>query len=181
MDDRLIAQVNATATSLREAAKAADEELRAEQREREAIDARIEQLQRLKQQLEEAISQAEGTVSFGSASARKKTTRKRTASKAAQKRTATKAAQKRTAKKAARKKTTRKRASRGNGAGRQEAVLKVLADADGPVRPAQVAEQLRASGREDTSSQVSAALAQLARTDRAVKVGQGLYQKGNSG
>lgn len=171
MDDRLIAQVNATATSLREAAKAADEELRAEQREREAIDARIEQLQRLKELLEEAIVQAEGTVSGSSTSARKKATRKRTAKKATRKRTA---------KKATRKKTTRKRASRGNGAGRQDAVLKVLADADGPVRPAQVAEQLRTSGREDTSSQVSAALAQLARGGRAVKVGQGLYQKGKS-
>lgn len=162
MDDRLIAQMNATATSLREAAKAADEELRAEQREREAIDARIEQLRRLKEQLEEAIAQAEGTVSVGSASARKRATRKRTA------------------KKSSRKKTTRKRTSRGNGAGRQDAVLKVLAGADGPVRPAQVAEQLRASGREDTSSQVSATLAQLARGGRVVKAGQGLYQEGTS-
>ena len=41
MDDRLIAQFNATAQSLREAAKAADEELRAEQWGRDAIGARI--------------------------------------------------------------------------------------------------------------------------------------------
>ena len=163
MDDRLIAQVNATATSLRDAAKAADDELRAEQRERDAIDARIEQLQALKKQLEEAIAQAEGTVSAGAGGARKKSVRKRTA------------------KKATRKKATRKRPSSRNGAGRQDAALKVLAGADGPMRPAQVTEQLRASGRSDTSSQVSAALAQLARTDRVVKVGQGLYRKGKSG
>lgn len=162
MDDRLIAQVNATATSLREAAKAADDELRAEQREREAIDARIEQLQALKAQLAEAIHQAEGTVSTGAGGARKKATRKRTT------------------KKTTRSKATRKRTASRNGAGRQDAVLKVLTSADGPMRPAQVAEKLRASGRQDTSSQVSATLAQLARTDRAVKVGQGLYQKGKS-
>ena len=162
MDDRLIAQVNATATSLRDAAKAADDELRAEQRERDAIDVRIEQLQALKKQLEEAIAEAEGTVSAGAGGARKKAARRHTAKKA-------------------RKKATRKRTSSRNGAGRQDAVLRVLAGADGPMRPAQVAEQLRASGRSDTSSQVSAALAQLARTDRAVKVGQGLYRKGKSG
>ena len=160
MDDRLIAQVNATADSLREAVKAADEELLAERRERDAIDARIEQLQSLKEQLKEAIAQAEGTAASGLASARKT------------------AARKRTAKKATRKKPTRKRASSRAGAGRQDAVLKVLSQAEGPMRPAEVAEQLRASGREDTSSQVSATLAQLARTDRAVKVGAGVYQRG---
>lgn len=158
MDDRLIAQINATARSLRDAAMAADEELREEQRERDAIDARIRQLQDLKKQLEEAIKQAESTASTDAGVVRKKAPRKRTA------------------KKATRKKTTRKRAGGRNGAGRQDAVLKVLAASDGPMRPAEVAEQLRASGRDDTSSQVAAALAQLARTDRAVKAGQGLYQ-----
>lgn len=162
MDDRLIAQVNATAKSLREAAKAAEDELRAEQQERDAIDARIGQLQSLKAQLEEAIAEAEGTVSSGPGSARTTATRKRTA------------------KKSTRKTSTRKGKSTPNGAGRQDAILKVLADANGPMRPAEVAEQLRAAGREDTSSQVSAALAQLARSDRAVKVGKGLYAQGGS-
>ena len=172
MDDRLIAQVNATANSLREAATAADEELRAEQRERDAIDARIEQLQGLKQQLEEAIAQAEGTASGTSATARKK---------AAKKRSAKKSTRKKTAKKTGRKKSARKRTSPRSGAGRQDAVLEVLSRTDGPVRPAQVAEQLRTSGRDDTSSQVSAALAQLTRSGRATKAGQGLYQKATSG
>ena len=160
MDDRLIAQVNATATSLREAAQAADDELRAEQQERDAIDARIQQLQALKRQLEEAIAQAEGTAKAGTTAPVKRATRKRT-----------------TAKKATRKKSTRKRASTRNGAGRQDAVLQVLSRANGPMRPAEVAKQLRQKGREDSSSQVSATLAQLARTGRASKVDQGLYAK----
>ena len=67
-----------------------------------------------------------------------------------------------------------------NGAGRQDAVLKVVSRANGPVRPAEVAEKLRSTGREDISSQVSAVLAQLARTERVVKVKEGLYQKASS-
>lgn len=159
MDDRLLAQINATANSLRDAARAADDELRAEQQERDAIDARIGQLQALKGQLDEAIAQAEGTATSGSAGAPQKATRKRTSKKS-------------TAKKA-----TRKKASARNGAGRQDAVLRVITDADGPMRPAQVAEQLRAGGRDDTSSQVSAALSQLANANRVAKVDQGLYAK----
>lgn len=163
MDDRLIAQVNATAKSLREAAKAADGELRAEQQERDAIDARIEQLQALKRQLEKAITQAEGTAAAGTKAPGKKATRKRPS-----------------AKKASRKKSTRKRASSRNGAGRQDAVLQVLSRANSPMRPTDVAKKLRDTGREDSSSQVSATLAQLARTGRATKVDQGLYTKAAS-
>ena len=48
------------------------------------------------------------------------------------------------------------------------------------MRPAEVAEKLRSTGREDISSQVSAVLAQLARTERVVKVKEGLYQKASS-
>jgi hypothetical protein len=163
MDDRLIAQVNATATSLREAAQAADDELRAEQQERDAIDARIQQLQALKRQLEDAIAQAEGTAKAGAAAPGKRATRKRTS-----------------AKKATRRRSTRKRASARNGAGRQDAVLQVLSSASGPMRPADVAKQLRQKGREDSSSQVSATLAQLARSGRATKVEHGLYAKSDS-
>ena len=163
MDDRLIAQMNATAKSLREAAQAADDELRVEQQERDAIDARIEQLQALKRQLEEAIAQAEGTAAAGTAAPGRKAARKRTS-----------------AKKATRKKSARKRASGRNGAGRQDAVLQVLSRANDPMRPAEVAKHLRQRGREDSSSQVSAALAQLARSGRATKVDQGLYAKTDS-
>ena len=173
MDDRLIAQVNATATSLREAARAADDELRAEEQERDAIDARIEQLQALKRQLEEAIAQAESTLEAGTGSAGTKAARKRSTTKKATRKRAT-------AKKATRRKSARKRSSSPNGVGRQDAVLQVLSRADGPMRPAEVAEQLRATGRGDSSSQVSAALAQLARSGRATKVEQGLYAKGGS-
>lgn len=180
MDDRLIAQVNATAKSLRDAAKAADKELSDAQEERKTIDARIEQLRSLRDQLESAIAEAEGTASGGrrtpggtrgparKKAARRKSTRKKATSKKA-------ASKKATSKKAASRKTAGRRASRSNGAGRSDAVVGVLARASGPMRPAQVAEQMRAAGRDDTSSQVSATLSHLARTGKVSKVGDGVY------
>lgn len=170
MDDRLIAQVNATAKSLRDAAKAADKELSDAQEERKTIDARIEQLRSLRDQLESAIAEAEGTASGGRRApggtrgpARKKAVRRKSTRKKA------------TSKKAASRKTAGRRASRSNGAGRSDAVVSVLAGANGPMRPAQVAEQMRAAGRDDTSSQVSATLSHLARTGKVSKVGDGVY------
>lgn len=86
MDDRLIAQINATASSLREAADAADRELADAKDERAAIEARIKQLQSLRDQLKSAIKEAERTASAGQRAAahtstRKKATRKKTARK----------------------------------------------------------------------------------------------------
>ncbi len=168
MDDRLIAQVNATATSLRDAAKAAEQELSDAQDERAAIDERIAQLQALRDQLEAAIVQAEGTVSGGKRSSgrsrpatRKSSTRKSSTRKASSRKKATK-------------KSTRRRVS-GSGAGRSDAVVRVLDASSEPMRPAQVAEQLRAGGREDTSSQVSATLSHLSRAGKVTKVSEGIY------
>jgi chromosome segregation ATPase len=175
MDDRLIAQVNATAKSLREAAKAADKELSDAQEERKAIDARIEQLEALRAQLGSAIDEAEGTASGG----RRGSSSSRAPAKKAARRKSTR--KKATAKKRAAKKSSGRRRSSGNGAGRSDAVVRVLRSANEPMRPAQVAEKMRAEGREDTSSQVSATLSHLARTGKVDKVGEGIYVSGRIG
>lgn len=92
MDDKLIAQVKATAKALREAASQTEQELSDAEAERAAIDARIEQLGGLLDQLNAAAKQADETAGGGGsgrAAPRKKATAKRTSSKKATRKKAT--------------------------------------------------------------------------------------------
>lgn len=113
MDDRLIAQINTTASSLREAADAADKELADARDEKAAIETRIDQLQSLRNQLRSAIKEAERTASDGGRAGARKATRKKATSKKASRKKATrkKATRKKGARKAARKKSTAAKAS----------------------------------------------------------------------
>lgn len=104
MDDKLIAQVKATAQALRDAVTQTERELADAHAERAAIDARIDQLDSLLGQLNGAAEEAEATARSGAGGrgATKRGTAKRSAAKKTAKRTAKKAtAKKATAKKAA--------------------------------------------------------------------------------
>lgn len=85
MDDKLIAQVKATAKALRDAVAQTEQELKDAEAERAAIDARIDQLGGLLDQLNAAAKQADETAGGGRAAPRKKATAKRTAKKATRK------------------------------------------------------------------------------------------------